>query len=72
MPVPRRRKQPLTPSSLFMQLPSMAMKMLDVDFVFQKTRVALFYAFAPAVIWIGMNTEPTPSGGFWEIINLLE
>lgn len=71
MPVPRR-KQRANSSSFLFQLPSMALRLFDINFVFQKTRVALFYSFAPAVIWVGMNAEPSPAGGVWEILNILE
>ena len=54
-----------------MALPSMALKLLDINFVFQNSRKVLFYGFAPAVIVIGMMTEPRPA--IWiDIINILE
>ena len=69
MAVPRRRNRNST--STLRNLPSLALRLFDLNFVFQKTRVALFYTFAPAVIWVGMNTDPAPSG-YWELINILE
>ena len=69
MPVPRRRQQ--TALMKVQNLPRLAMKLFDIDFVFQKTRPFLLYAFAPAVVWIGMNTEPRPAS-WLELINLFD
>jgi len=52
-------------------LPSLALKMLDIDFVFQKARPYLLYTFAPAVVLIGMYTEPSPAS-WLELINILD
>jgi hypothetical protein len=46
-------------------------KIVDIDFLFQNTRIALLYGFAPTVIVIGMLTEPSPASWF-DIINILE
>ena len=54
-----------------MALPAQAVRLLDIDFLFQKTRLVLFYGFAPAVVVIGMMTEPRPAS-WLDIINLLE
>lgn len=64
--IPRRR-----PKSLVKQVSSTICKVLDADFVFQKTRTLLFYGFAPAVIYVGMTTEPRPESIF-DLINVLE
>ena len=47
----------------------MLFKLLDIDFVFQKTRTLLFYGFAPSVVIMGMLTEPAPASWF-ELINI--
>lgn len=49
----------------------MVFKMVNIDYIFQHTRVALLYGFAPTIIAIGMMTEPTPASWF-DIINILE
>ena len=69
MPVPRRRNA----SSGFSitKIPSMALKLFNADFIFQKTKLAIFYGFAPAVVYLGMTKEPCPSSWF-ELINILE
>ena len=67
--VPRRR--PKTSMSVVQDVSSNVLKIFDAHFIFQKTRAILFYGFTPAVIWIGMTTEPTPAS-FWELINILE
>ena len=64
--IPRRR-----PKSLAKRIASAAVKVFDADFVFQKTRTILFYGFAPAVIYVGMTTEPRPESLF-DLINILE
>jgi hypothetical protein len=69
MPVPRRRKQ--TALMRIQSLPSLALKLLDIHFVFSHTRIFLLYAFAPAVIFIGMNTDPKPAS-WLELINILD
>jgi hypothetical protein len=43
------------------KLPSQALKLMDVDFVFQNTRVFLLWGFAPVVVLVGLMTEPRPS-----------
>lgn len=69
MPVPKRRNNKLSGGILY--YPSLAMKLFDVNFVFQKTRLALLYGFAPTVLFVGMMTEPRPAS-WLEIINILE
>ena len=69
MPVPRRRQQ--TALMRVQSLPSLALKMLDINFLFQKSRIFLLYGFAPAVVILGMNTEPAPTS-WLELINILD
>ena len=64
--IPKRR-----PKNVMKQVSSTILNLLDADFVFQKTRTALFYGFAPAVIYIGMTTEPSPESIF-DLFNILE
>ena len=74
MPVPRRRNRKSKGGVFTFQLsdiPSMAKKMFDINYVFQKTRLALFYGFAPAIFYLGMTTEPRPQSWF-EPFNILE
>jgi len=38
-----------------------AFNCLDINWVFQNTKVFLLYGFLPGVLAIGLNTEPRPS-----------
>ncbi len=69
MPVPRRRSS--TPVQKITSLPRLALKLLDADFIFQKSKTLFHYGFLPAVIFMGMTTEPRPSS-WLELINILE
>jgi hypothetical protein len=69
MPVPKRRQSKGFSPWKYCRL--MFSKVLDINFIFQQSRVALFYAFTPAVLCIGMLTEPFPASWF-DIINILE
>lgn len=72
MPVPRRRQQKSKSSaSSILRLPSLALKLLNADFIFQKSKTLLYYGFAPAVVLMGMMTEPRPAS-WLELINILE
>jgi hypothetical protein len=69
MPVPKRRGPKggiMTVSNLSNQL----MKILDIHYVFQRARTLLLFGFAPAAIYIGLQTEPKPN--LWDIFNLWE
>lgn len=67
--VPKRRRSQGMRS--LTALPSQALRIFDIDYVFQKTRILLLWGFAPTVVLIGMMTEPTPSS-WLELINILE
>ena len=67
MPVPRRRNS--SGMRNLASLPAMGLRLLDIDFIFQKTRTALLWGFAPMVVTIGMMTEPRPASWF-ELINI--
>jgi hypothetical protein len=67
MPVPKRRQG----SRSLTKLPSLALRCLNIDSVFQKSRTLLLWGFAPTVVIIGMMTEPRP-GSWLDIINILE
>jgi hypothetical protein len=69
MPVPRRRSGSAAGS--FTSLPKLALKLLDADFIFQKSKTLIYYGFAPAVVLMGMMTEPRPAS-WLELINILE
>jgi len=72
MPVPKRRNRKSKGFSFQLSdLPSMAKKMFDINYVFQKSRMVLFYSFAPAIFYLGMTTEPRPQSWF-EPFNILE
>ena len=72
MPVPRRRNRRSGGISFAISdIPKVAMRLFDINYVFAKTRVALFYGFAPAIFYIGMTTEPRPQSWF-EAFNILE
>ncbi len=68
MPVPRRRN--LTPIEQICNLPKLALKLFDADFLFQKSKTLLYYGITPAVVLLGMMTDPRP--GWLELINILE
>lgn len=68
MPVPRRRK--LTTLDYVRNIPSFALKLLDAEFLFQKSKTLLFYGITPAVVLMGMMRKPRP--GWFELINILE
>ena len=66
--IPRRR----SPSTIeyIRNIPSMTLKLFDADFLFQKSKTILYYGITPAVVLLGMMTEPRP--GWLELINILE
>ena len=70
MPVPRRRNGG---SGVFRiaDIPKMALRLFDMNYIFAKTRIALYYGFAPAIFYIGMVTEPCPQS-WLEPFNILE
>jgi len=70
MPVPRRRSSSKSTGFSLSTLPSRALRLFDIGYIFQNTRTVLLYGFAPAVITIGMLTEPAPVSWF-DIFNLL-
>jgi TOM7 family len=69
MPVPKRRG-PKAGTLTISNLSSQLMKILDIHYVFQRSRVLLLYGFAPIAIYIGLQTEPKPQ--LWDIFNLWE
>jgi hypothetical protein len=44
--------------------------LLDICWVFDRTKTLLLWGFMPAVIYVGLNTEPRPS--FFDLINIWE
>lgn len=69
MPVPKRRgpkRGALTVSSISSQL----LKVLDINYVFQKARTLLLFGFTPVAIYVGLQTEPKPQ--LWDLFNLWE
>jgi hypothetical protein len=66
MPVPRRRKKN---GAVALLNPLALTKVLDISFVFQKSRMLLLYGFAPSVVLMGMFSEPGPASWF-ELINI--
>ena len=69
MPVPRKR--PLSTFAKLTYWPRKAMVVFDISFVYQTLRPWVKYGFMPAVLYLGMTTEPRPSS-WWDIINILE
>jgi hypothetical protein len=69
MPVPKRQKRSLGSLSLT-KISSNALKLLDVSFLFEKTKTLLLWGFTPTVIWIGLRTEPRPA--FFDLFNIWE
>ena len=67
MPVPKRRQGKGVRALI--NAPSMALKLLDIDFVFTNTKTLLLYGFAPAVVVLGMWTEPAPASWF-DLVNI--
>ena len=68
MPVPRRRQT--STIEHIKNVPFLALKLLDADFLFKKSKTLLYYGITPAVVLFGMMTEPRP--GWLELINILE
>jgi hypothetical protein len=69
MPVPKRRNKgsgTLALSSLSKSI----WKMLDIDFVWQRTKLYVLYAFPCFVVYNGLQMEPKPS--FIDLFNLWE
>ena len=66
--VPRRRRP--TTMEHIRNIPVLAFKLLDADFLFQKSKTLLYYGITPAVVLLGMMAEPRP--GWLELINILE
>jgi TOM7 family len=61
MAVPKRRNGGKSSRALSLSsITGTFWKMLDVDFVFQKTKTVILYGFTPFVIYWGINTEPKP------------
>jgi hypothetical protein len=71
MPVQRRRNMSKGGGrGLFRTLSKNAVRLLDIDFVFQKSRTVLLWGFTPAVILWGLTTEPRPNP--IDLINIWE
>jgi len=68
MPFPKRRNRN---KPLLTRIPSLTLSLFDASFVFQKSKQLFLYGFTPAVILIGMLTEPKPAS-WLELINILE
>ena len=68
MPVPRRRRSKGL-GSLVASPTVLISSLLDIDFIFQRSKTLIYYGFAPMVIYFGMTTEPTPASWF-ELINI--
>jgi hypothetical protein len=71
MAVPRRRNRRSGAGFQISDVPKMALRLFDANFIFQKTRVVLLYSFAPAIFYLGMTTEPCPQSWI-EPFNILE
>lgn len=67
--VPRRRN--MGASAVIYNLPKLALKLLDADYLFQKSKTLLYYGTLPAVVIVGMMTEPRPSS-WLELINIID
>lgn len=67
MPVPKRRKP--KGGAMAAYNPLQLLNLLDIHFMFTKTRSLLLYGFAPTVIVMGMFTEPAPAS-WLELINI--
>ena len=74
MPVPRRRNRSSGGGAFGFRIadvPKMALRLFDANYIFQKTRIALLYGFAPTIFYLGMTTEPRPMS-WLEPFNILE
>ena len=60
MPVPRRRNRKSGVGFQVTDIPRMALRLFDINYIFSKTRIALLYGFAPAIFYLGMTKEPCP------------
>ena len=68
MPVPRRRRS--SGALTFSGLTNNLANLFDMNFVFQKARLLIFYGFAPTVIYLGLQMEPRPQ--FMDLFNIWE
>jgi len=51
-------------------LSTQILSILDINYVFEKTKILLFWGWTPLVLAIGLNTEPCPS---WiDLVNIWE
>jgi len=69
MPVPKRRKSSGSALSLS-GISATFWKLLNIDFVFQRTKTVLLYGFTPAVVFCGLQMEPKPS--VFDLFNIWE
>ena len=74
MPVPKRRNQGSKGSNggalMIPNLTKMVYKLFDIDFVWQRTKAYVLYAFPCYVIYQGLQTEPKPN--FIDLFNIWE
>lgn len=74
MPVPKRRNQVSGGSGggalMIPNLTKMVFKLFDIDFVWQRTKVYVLYAFPCMVIYQGLQMEPKPN--FIDLFNIWE
>jgi hypothetical protein len=70
MPVPKRRRAQGSGGLALSKISSQVLKLLDIDFVWQRTKTYVLYAFPIYVLYTGLNMEPKPS--FFDLINLWE
>jgi len=66
MPVPRRKHSKNV--NALVGLPNTLLSMLDVNVIFKKTKYLLLWGFTPAVITIGLFTEPRPR--WFDLVNI--
>jgi TOM7 family len=65
--VPRRRR---SGGFSISSIPHHLVMILDIHYVFEATKIALLWGFAPTVLLIGLRTEPRPS--LIDIFNIWE
>ena len=74
MPVPKRRNQGGGGSSggilTISNITNTVYKLFDIDFVWQRTKAYVLYAFPCMVIYQGLQMEPKPN--FVDLFNIWE
>jgi hypothetical protein len=70
MPVPKRRNKGGAGALAIPSISQLMLKLLDIDFIWQRTKSYVLYAFPCIVIYHGLQMEPKPN--FVDLFNIWE